>query len=276
MAAAIGVGMATIAASLLYVKASSEFKKHYYAAEISAHMLIQPYRQMLLEYAKYPNAVQRVVAGVLVVAAVLVMWGCIRAVRLGQVKVPAAEGALLLLTMMPTFAFVLGRLVTHALEVRHSVGAIVGMATLIAMALSVPVRKTGVFYSVLAALLVGIVVVNAGRVRESAADGRAQLEALKLSEQVKAAVADRRIYFQDVGQWEFASEYETGCGAEVAAGASVLAGGGDEAPRSRYALPDGDSHEALFESANCVVRRAAEDAGGARVCDVPLGVELDG
>lgn len=68
---ALFVSMATIAASLPYVKASGEFKEHYYAAAISPHTMTQPYRQMLSDYTRYPHAVQTVLAGLLVVAAVL-------------------------------------------------------------------------------------------------------------------------------------------------------------------------------------------------------------
>jgi hypothetical protein len=101
--------------------------------------------------------------------------------------------------MLPMFAFVLGRLVTHALEPRHSFGAVVGIVTLIAIAVSVPVRKTGVFYAVMAVLLVGMVAVDSERVRESQAGSRELLDALNLTLEMKAAVAGQKIYFQDVG-----------------------------------------------------------------------------
>jgi hypothetical protein len=210
MVAGIGVAIATLVASLPYVKASSEFKKHYYAGEmISPRMITQPYRQMLLDYTRYPHHVQTALMVVLVLSTALVAWGCLEAVRRRKTTLTEAEGVLfVLLLMLPVFAFVLGRLVTHALEPRHSIGAIVAIVTLTAIALSVAVGKKGVFYGLMAALLVGIVGVNAARARESAADGREQLGALKLSDDVKAAVGDRRIYFQDVGAWEFASQYE--------------------------------------------------------------------
>jgi hypothetical protein len=49
MLGAIAVGMASLVATIPYIKASSEFKKHYYTGAISAHLLTQPYRQMLLD-----------------------------------------------------------------------------------------------------------------------------------------------------------------------------------------------------------------------------------
>jgi hypothetical protein len=209
--AAIVVGMASLVATVPYIKASGEFKKHYYVSAISAHMLTQPYRQMMLDYTMYSKAVQTVLVMVILLAGAAVLWGCVRAVRGRVVVVPIAEWAMiLLLVLMPVFAFVLGRTVTHALEVRHSIGAIVGISVLIAIAVTAMLRRTSVFYGVMAAMLVGIVVVNAVRVRESAAAGRQAIAELTLAPELKAAVdasVDRNIYFQDLGMWEFASLY---------------------------------------------------------------------
>jgi hypothetical protein len=212
MFAAIVVGMASIAATIPYVKASSEFKKHYYAAEISLHMLTQPYRQMMIDYTKYPKGMQTVLALVIVLAGIAVVWSCARALRRRVVVMTPAEGTMiLLLVLMPAFAFVLGRLVTHALEVRHSIGAIVAISTLIAFALTATLRRTSVFYGVMGVMLVGILVVNVARVMQSVADSRKTMAAETVSPDLKTevdATADRNIYFQDLGQWEVASLYE--------------------------------------------------------------------
>lgn len=212
MLAAIAVGMASLAATLPYVKASGEFKKHYYAGPVSAHMLTQPYRQMLVNYTTYPKPVQAAMILLLLVAAVLVVWECVNVIRRREIAATRAECVLvLLLVLMPVFAFTLGKFVTHALEVRHSIGAIVGISTLIAIALVPALRRQRVFSTVMAIVLVGIVVVNGLRVRASAAEDRKTLAALTISPEIKAAVdqgPDRNIYFQNLGEWETASLYE--------------------------------------------------------------------
>ncbi len=212
MLAAIGVGMASLVATIPYVKASGEFKKHYYVAAISAHMLTQPYRQMLLDYTEYPKAVQTALMLVILLAGAAVAWACARAVRRRVVVVPVAEGAMvLLLVLIPAFAFVLGRLVTHALEVRHSIGAIVGISVLIAIAMTPALRRKSVFYGVMAAMLVGIVVVNSVRTRQSITAKQQTLAELTMAPGLKAevdAVPDRNIYFPYLGKWEVVSQYE--------------------------------------------------------------------
>lgn len=212
MLAAVGAGMASLVATIPYIKASGEYKQHYYAAEISVHMLTQPYRQMMLDYTAYPKAVQTGIAAVIFLVGVAVVWGCVRAVRRKVVVVPVAEWAMvLLLVLIPAFAFVLGRLVTHALEVRHSIGAIVGISALLAIAMTSALRRKNVFYGVMAAMLVGIVVVNGVRVEQTMTADRQMLATLMLTPGLKAdvdAAADRNIYFQDLGKWELASLYE--------------------------------------------------------------------
>jgi hypothetical protein len=209
---AIGVGMASLVATIPYVKASGEFKKHYYVAKISAHMLTQPYRQMMLDYTEYPKAVQTLLMLVILLAGAVVVWGCARAVRRRVVVAPVAEWAMvLLLVLIPAFAFVLGRLVTHALEVRHSIGAILGISVLIAIAMTPALRRKSVFYGVMAAMLVGIVVVNSVRTRQSIMAKQQTLAELTMAPGLKAevdAAPDRNIYFPYLGKWEVASQYE--------------------------------------------------------------------
>jgi hypothetical protein len=212
MLAAIGLGVSSLAVTLPYVKASSEFKKHYYAGPVSAHLLTQPYRQMLMDYTTYPKPIQTALVLLLLLAAAIVLWSCIRVARRNQIAASTAEWVLLiLLALMPVFAFVLGKAVTHALEVRHSIGAIVAISSLFAVALSPALRQKPVFASVIAVMLATIVLVNAMRIRTSTAADRKTLADLTLSPYLTGAIAansDPRIYFQDLGRWETASLYE--------------------------------------------------------------------
>jgi hypothetical protein len=216
MLAAIAAGMASLAATIPYVKASGEFKKHYYAGPVSAHMLTQPYRQMLINYTTFPKPVQTALVLVLLVAALAVVWGCVRVARARELAASPAEGALiLLLVLMPVFAFGLGKAVTHALEVRHSIGAIVGISALVAIALVPALRRQQVFSTLMTVLLVGIVVVNGLRIRASSADDKKTLAELTIGPELKATLdqlPDRNIYFQDLGKWEVASLYEPDAG----------------------------------------------------------------
>ncbi len=82
---------------------------------------------------------------------------------------------------------------------------------MIAFALTATLRKTSVFYGVMGVMLVGILMVNIARVRQSVADSQETMVALTVAPDLKTqvdATPDRNIYFQDLGQWEVASLYE--------------------------------------------------------------------
>jgi len=212
MLTAIGIGVASLAATVPYVKASGEFKKHYYAGPVSAHMLTQPYRQMLMDYTTYPRPVQAILVLALAIAAIVVIWSCTRTARRRDLAASTPEWALLiLLALMPVFAFVLGKAVTHALEVRHSIGAIVAISAFIAIALTPALRHRGAFTIIITFILAGIVLVNALRIRASVADDRRTMSDLTLTPQLTSTInanTDKNIYFQNLGKWELASLYE--------------------------------------------------------------------
>lgn len=212
MLLSIGVGIVSVAATLPYVKASNEFKRHYYAGPVSAHMLTQPYRQMLLDYTTYPKPLQWAFMLALLLGALLVMIAFARVVRTKSLDATTPEYALLLLLLLlPAFAFVLGRFVTHALEARHSIGAIIGISALIAIALLPSWKSKAVFTGCMTAMLSGIVLVNVLRTERSLQSSRETMSELTLSPNLKLIVdanPDRNIYFQDLGAWEVASLYE--------------------------------------------------------------------
>jgi uncharacterized membrane protein len=212
MLAALAVGMAAIVFTVPYIKSSGEFKKHYYAGPVSVHMLTQPYRQMLLNYTTFPHAVQAVLQMLLVVAAVVAVASCVRLARGGRLAATQPEWAIVaLLALLPVFAFVLGKFVTHALEVRHSIGAVIGIVTLIALALTPVLRSRQAFAAVMAVLLLGAVAVNVQRAKTSAADARvwkADLVLTPAQQTALAACPDHNVYFQDLGEWEERSQYE--------------------------------------------------------------------
>ena len=88
---------------------------------------------------------------------------------------------MLLLVLLPVFAFVLGQVVdacggAEALFRGGGRDPVVDCDRADA-----PLRKAGVFYGVMAALLVGIVAVNIVRAKESAAEKRDLLQALRLT-----------------------------------------------------------------------------------------------
>jgi hypothetical protein len=148
----------------------------------------------------------------MVVAAAAVLLCCIAAVLRDELHASSAEWTMVfLLTALPVFAFVLGSTVTHALEVRHSIGGILGITSLIAISLLPLLHRRSIFVPLMAALLLGVLIINGEHIRQSAAETQRTIADLKLSPALQAevdATPDHNIYFQDLGEWEVASLYE--------------------------------------------------------------------
>jgi hypothetical protein len=212
MLAAIAIGTASLVFAIPYIKAAAEFKQHYYAGPVPWHMLTQPYRQMLVDYIAFPRSLQAAMIALMVTAAFAVLGCCFVAFRRDELHASTAEWTMVaLLTALPVFAFVLGSTVTHALEPRHSIGAVIGISSLIAIALLPLLHRRSVFVPLMCVFCLGIVVINGEHVRQSAAETQKTLADLILSPALQAEVAttpDHNIYFQDLGEWEVASLYE--------------------------------------------------------------------
>jgi hypothetical protein len=212
MLAAIAIGTASLILTVPYIRSAGEFKQHYYAGPVPWHMLTQPYRQMLVDYTAFPRTLQTAMISLMVVAAFAVLLCCVAAIRRDELHASAADWTMvLLLTALPVFAFVLGSTVTHALEVRHSIGAILGITILIAISLLPLLHRRSIFLPLMAVFLIGIVVLNAEHSHRSTAERQKTIADLTLPPALQAELAatpDHNIYFQDLGEWEVASLYE--------------------------------------------------------------------
>jgi hypothetical protein len=118
---------------------------------------------------------------------------------------------MLMLAAMPLLAYVLARVVTHSIEARFALGAIVAIAALVGVALAPWLRRDAVFHFALVALGVGIVGGGAVRIHAEQQKTAARLASLALPAEAKSALqasADGRLYVQDMGAFEEDRYYE--------------------------------------------------------------------
>jgi hypothetical protein len=229
MCAAIALGMAGILATRPFMKAAGEFRKNYYGGSVGLHDITRAYRSIFVDYTQMPMAAQRVWMVALVVFAAGLVWGCWR-VGAGQtashptqddkavldgapgLSIYGAEWVLVLaLAALPFCGYLLARFVTHSIEVRYVLGAVVAISAMAAIAVSPWLKRDVVFNAALVVLGLGIV--GAGLVRIHAEQGKTteRLASLMLPAEVKAALQampDGRLYVQDMGRFEEDRYYE--------------------------------------------------------------------
>jgi hypothetical protein len=211
--AAIIVGMAGIVFALPFQKAAGEFRKHYYnAGAISLRAVSQAYRSLFISYTTQAIAAQRVEAVLLAVFAIVLIGVCFRRLRGESVALPTAELTFLLaLAALPLFGVLLAVFVTHSIEVRYVLSAIIAISIFFAIAIEPWTRHRLSWTAVTAVLALAILLAGVLRVCDERTRSTQELALLVLPPALKAqllATPDSQLYIQDMGHFEVASYYE--------------------------------------------------------------------
>jgi hypothetical protein len=209
MGAAIAVGMAGFLATRPFLEAAGEFRKNYYnGGSVGLHDITRAYRAIFVNYTQMPIGAQHAWMVALVVFAAALVWGCWRVRR----TVESAEWVLVLaLAALPFCGYLLARFVTHSIEVRYVLGAVVAISAMLALALSPWLKRDAVFNAALVLLGLGIVCGSAVRIHAEQQKTSARLASLVLPADARAALdanPDGRLYIQDMGAFEEDRYYE--------------------------------------------------------------------
>lgn len=211
---AILLGMGGILGTLPFQHAAGEFRKHYYnAGGVTLRAITQAYRALFVSYTDQALAVQRLEDALLVLFALALILLVVRRIRRGDgISLPQAELVFLLaLAALPLFGVLLAIFVTHSIEVRYVLSAIIPISIFVAIALEPLLRKPNAWYATLALLFLLLVASNVVRIRDEQHKSQQQLAALILPPLLKAqllALPDSHLYIQDMGHFEVDSYYE--------------------------------------------------------------------
>jgi hypothetical protein len=211
--AAIVIGMGGIIFTLPFQRAAGEFRKHYYnAGAISLRAISQAYRSLFVNYTTQPLAIQRVEDVLLVLFALALIALCIIRLRAHTVTLPKPELVFLLaLAALPLFGIALAIFVTHSIEVRYVLAAIIAIAIFFALAVEPWLHNRLSPTSVTALLAMCLVLAGLGRVGAERQKSHQEMVLLTIPPVVRAKVLslpDSYLYFQDMGHFELATYYE--------------------------------------------------------------------
>jgi hypothetical protein len=195
------------------MKAAGAFRTHYYnAGSVGLHDITRAYRSILVNYTTMPMVVQRIWAVALVLFAIALVCGCWLVWRRGVPRIGSAQWVLLIaLAALPFGGYLLARFVTHSIEVRYVLGALVAISAMLAIAVARMLESDTAFSATL--VVIGLVLVGGGAVRIRAEHGRtrARLQTLVLPDDASRFLRehpDRRLYVQDMGTFEEDRYYE--------------------------------------------------------------------
>ena len=213
MLLAIVAGAACIIFALPFQKAAGEFRQHYYnAGVISLRAISQAYRSLFVNYTTEPIATQRLEGALLIALVVMGIVLCVMSLRRKTFSIPAAELVYLVtLAALPLFGVALAMFVTHSIEVRYVLSAIIAVSIFFAIAVEPWLRQHLSTTTVTALLAFGVLLAGFVRIRDEQMKSTHELALMVLPQAIKAqllSLPDSHLYIQDMGHFEIASYYE--------------------------------------------------------------------
>jgi 4-amino-4-deoxy-L-arabinose transferase-like glycosyltransferase len=210
MTAAIVLGFLSVALVLPFQAALKPYRAHYYIAGVSIRAASQGYRELFVHYNEWPMGLQRAIALSLVLAVMGLMVQARRRFRERSAEEPASLWAGLAgLALLPVFGFLFGRFVTHTMEVRYVIAALLAFAVVIAMLLERRLVSRRFFLTLYVAVLLIAVAVWSHNIAAARRFSQQMLASLAAPPEVKAALGPQdRIYTQSLEHFFFNSYYQ--------------------------------------------------------------------
>ena len=209
--AAMVLGLAAIGMILPFKRALEPYQRHYYTSGVNLHNVSQGYRELFLRYNAWPIAWQRMLALLLAAATLLLFTLAVRRARRRPIGEPAyLWWGLMSMVLLPFFGYLFGKFVTHTMEVRYVVAALIPFAVTIPLLLAPRLRSRSFLAGGLAAILVLALAVNgfqiAGERRHSAEIVKGLTAPAFLHEEL-AAHPGERIFTQSLNDFFLGTYY---------------------------------------------------------------------
>lgn len=207
MVLTMGAGMSGVLFLLPFLKGAAEFRHHFAAGSVPYRSITQTYNFIVLARDAFSARVNHLLAIVLGLLLALILWSCIRQWRGKVLNLPDAEFAFLLtLAALPVFTFLLGHFVTHAMEPRYALGAMIGVGALVSIAVEPLLRKPVAARFMLLFLFAGMTWMGIVRVKAEARRRQEALAESVLPEQIRTAMMaspTKLLYTQDIDLFGF-------------------------------------------------------------------------
>ena len=207
---ALILGLASVGLILPFKRALMAYQQHYYTG-VTVEKIAESYRGLVYRYTWSDSAQKLTHYLLLIVALVLLFEGYQRFKRR-----PAAEHAytwiaLAAMALLPFFGYLFGRFVTHTMEVRYVIAALIAFAATLGIVLERKLRSTTFYYATVALILIAAVALNTYSILQERRNSAAILASLHPSPALSAQLAanpDAPLYIQSLGLF-FVDSYYT-------------------------------------------------------------------
>ncbi len=209
--AALALGLASIALILPFKRALMVYRQHYYITGVNIHDISQGYRELFLRYTTWPIPLQKFTAAIMVVLALtLAIAGYKRFKHRPATEQACTWVALSAMALLPFFGYLFGRFVTHTMEVRYVIAALIAFAATFAIVLERRLRSNTFYYVTLGVLFLAVIDINTWNILQERRASNAILATLHPSPALAAALAANPtapLYEQSLGTFFVDSFY---------------------------------------------------------------------
>jgi 4-amino-4-deoxy-L-arabinose transferase-like glycosyltransferase len=208
----LALGLASVALILPFQRALMVYRQHYYIKGVNIHDITQGYRELFIRYTTWPIPLQKLAAAILVVLALtLAIAGYQRFKRRPATEHAYTWVALSAMALLPFFGYLFGRFVTHTMEVRYVIAALIAFAATFGIVLERKLRSNTFYYATLAITFLAAIIINTQNILQERHDSDAILASFQLTPEAAAALhhnPHELIYLQSLNDFYLNTYYD--------------------------------------------------------------------
>ncbi|HSY36789.1 MAG TPA: glycosyltransferase family 39 protein [Acidobacteriaceae bacterium] len=209
---ALILGLASVGIILPFQRALMVYRQHYYIKGVNIHDISQGYRELFIRYTTWPIPLQKLAAAIMVVLALTLVYAGYKRFK----RRPAPEHAytwvaLLSMALLPFFGYLFGRFVTHTMEVRYVIAALIAFAATFGIVLERKLRSNAFYYAALTVIFIAAIAINVRHIYQERRDSAAILASFQLSPEAAAALHQNPhelIYLQSLNDFYLDTYYD--------------------------------------------------------------------
>ena len=187
---ALILGLASVALLLPFQHALMVYRQHYYITGVNIRNISQGYRELFLRYTTWPMSLQKLAAALMVVLALTLAYaGYQRFKRRPSTEHAYTWVALVSMALLPFFGYLFGRFVTHTMEVRYVIAALIAFAATFGIVLERKLRSNAFYYSALTLITAAAIAINTHNILQERRASLAILASLHPSPALASALA---------------------------------------------------------------------------------------
>lgn len=208
----LALGLASVGLILPFKRALMVYRQHYYITGVNIHDISQGYRELFLRYTTWPIPIQKLAAAIMVVLALTLAYaGYKRFKRRAATEHAYTWVALSAMALLPFFGYLFGRFVTHTMEVRYVIAALIAFAATFGIVLERRLRSNTFYYVTLALLFLAAIDINVWNIIKERRDSNQILASFNLSPEASAALHQNPhelIYLQSLNDFYLNTYYD--------------------------------------------------------------------